>query len=74
MSRRNFERRLHLVVALLGQVLIAVRQQADLRRLTGLSGILRRHPGILELENVELDFQPRDEIVAAFAEPSSTDR
>ena len=39
----DFEHRLHLVVALLGQILIALRQQADRRRLAGLAGILRRH-------------------------------
>ena len=61
----DFQRRLHLVVALLGQVLIAVRQQADGRRPSGLAGILRRHVRVFELEEVEFDLEPRDEIVAA---------
>ena len=61
----DFQRRLHLVVALLGQILIAVRQQADRWRRAGLAGILRRHVRVFELEEVEFDFQPRDEIVAA---------
>src|SRR6478736_6444970 len=37
------QHRLHLVVALLGEILIAVRQQAHRRRLARLAGILRRH-------------------------------
>ena len=61
----DFQRRLHLVVALLGQILIAVRQQADGWRPSGLAGILRRHVRVFELEEVEFDLQPGDEIVAA---------
>ena len=41
-AAQDLQHRLHLVVALLGQVLIAVRQQADRRRRAGLAGILRR--------------------------------
>ena len=61
----DFQRRLHLVVALLGQILIAVRQQADRWRPPRLAGIFRRHVGVFELEEVEFDFEPCDEIVAA---------
>jgi hypothetical protein len=61
----DLEHRLHLVVALLGQVLIALRQQAHGRRLPGLAGILGRHPGIFELEDVAFDFEPGDEVIAA---------
>ena len=64
----DFQRRLHLVVALLGQILIAVRQQADRRRGAGLAGILRRHAGVLQLEKMEFDLQTRDEVVAALVE------
>ena len=64
----DFQRRLHLVVALLGQILIAVRQQADRGRPPGLAGIFRRHVGVFELEEVEFDFQPRDEIVTALSQ------
>jgi len=46
----DLQRRLHLVVALLGQVLIAVREQADIRRISRLPGILRCHLGVIELE------------------------
>ncbi len=64
----DFQRRLHLVVALLGQVLIAVREQADGRRPSGLAGILRRHVRVFELEEVKFDLEPRDEIVAALSQ------
>ena len=71
----DLEHRLHLVVALLGQILIAVRQQADRGRLAGLAGILRRHLGVFELEDVEFDLEAGDEIVAALVRASSsTDR
>ena len=64
----DFQRRLHLVVALLGQILIAVREQADGGRASGLAGVFRRHVRVFELEEVEFDLQPRDEIVAALSE------
>ncbi len=65
----DLQHRLHLVVALLGQVLIAVRQQADIGRRARLAGVLRRHLRVFELEDVEFDFQPGDEIVAALCKP-----
>ena len=61
----DFEHRLHLVVALLGQILIAVRQQADIGRRARLSRMLRRHFGVFELEDVEFDLETGDEVVAA---------
>ena len=64
----DFQRRLHLVVALLGQILIAVRQQAHRRRPPGLAGILRRHVRVFQLEEVEFDLEARDEIVTAASE------
>ena len=64
----DFQHRLHLVVALLGQILIAVRQQADIGRRARLSRMLRRHFGVFELEDVEFDFEARDEIVAALCQ------
>src|ERR1700693_6250404 len=64
----NLEHRLHLVVALLGQILIAMREQADIRRLAGLARILRRHFCVFEFENVELDLEAGDEVIAAPAE------
>ena len=68
----DLEHRLHLVVALLGQILIAVRQQADIRRLAGLAGIFGRHLCVFELEDVEFDLESGDEIVAALAQASSS--
>ena len=65
----DFQHRLHLVVALLGEILIAVRQQADVGRRARLSGMLRRHLCVVELEDVEFDFEPGDKIVAAFCQP-----
>ena len=61
----DLQRRLHLVVALLGEILVAVRQQADRRRRAGLAGMLRRHVRVFQLEEVEFDLEPRDKIVAA---------
>jgi hypothetical protein len=63
----DFQRRLHQVVALLGQILIAVREEADGRRPARLAGILRRHVGVVELEEMEFDLEACDEIVAARA-------
>ena len=59
---------IHLVVALLGQVLVALVQQGDLGRLARLAGVGGAEPGLLELEEVELDLQPRHEVVAALAQ------
>ena len=59
---------LDLVEALLGQILIAVRQQADRGRAAGLAGVLGRHMRVVELEQVEFDLEPGDEIIAALAE------
>ena len=64
----DFQHRLHLVVALFGQILIALRQQADIGRRTGLPGMLRRHLCIFELEDMEFNFEAGDEVVAAFCE------
>ena len=64
----DLEHRLHLVVALLGQILIAVRQQADVGRRARLAGMLRRHLRVFELEDVEFDLEPGDEVVAAFCQ------
>src|SRR5882757_9965260 len=66
----DLEHRLHLVVALLGEILIAVRQQADIRRLTGLTGVPGRHLGVFEFEDMAFDFETGDEVVAALFEAS----
>src|ERR1700722_2730314 len=61
----DLKHRLHLVVALFGQVLIAVREKTDRWWLARLARILRRHFGGFELEDVALDFKSGQEIVAA---------
>ena len=64
----DIEHRRHLVVALLGQVLVAVREQADFRRLSGLARVFGRHLRVFELEDVKLDLEAGDEIEAALTE------
>jgi hypothetical protein len=58
------ECRLHLVVALLGQILVALGDEAHLRRLAGLGGVGRRHARIVELEDMELDLEAGHEFLA----------
>ena len=53
--------RFHLVVALFGEQLIAVREQLDIRRRAGLAGVRAAHVLRGELEDVKLDLQPGDE-------------
>ena len=64
----DVEHRRHLIVTLLGQILVAVRKQADLRRTAGLARVLGRHLRVFELEDVKLDLEACDEIEAALAE------
>ena len=64
----DIEHRGHLVVALLGQVLVAVREQADFRWLSGLARVFGRHLRIFEFEDVKLDLEAGDEIEAALTE------
>ena len=61
----QFERRLHEIVALLGQILIAMREQRNFRRLARLAGVLGGGAAILELEQMKLDFDSRLEVEAA---------
>ena len=59
---------IHLVVALLGQVLVALVQQRHvgrLARLAGLACVTDAELALLQLEEMELDFQAGDEVVAA---------
>ena len=62
---------IHLVVALLGQVLVALVQQRHvgrLARLAGLAGIADAELALLQLEQMELDFEAGDEVVAAIGQ------
>ena len=61
----QFERRLHEIVALLGQILIAMREQRNFRRLARLAGVLGGRAAVLELEQMKLDFNSRLEVEAA---------
>ncbi|MGY3646098.1 hypothetical protein ACVWW2_001389 [Bradyrhizobium sp. LM4.3] len=62
---QNLQHRLHLIEALLGEVLIAVAEQAHRGRRAWLSRILRAHMRVVELEDVEFDLEACNEIVAA---------
>ena len=68
---QDLQDRVHLVVALLGQVLVALVQQRHVGRLAGLAGVGRiaeAELALLQLEEMELDFEAGDEIVAAVAQ------
>ena len=67
-AAQDLQHRLHLIKTLLGEVLIAVREQAHRRRRAGLAGVLRAHMRVVELEDMEFDLEAGDEIVAAAAE------
>ncbi len=60
-AAEDIDHRLHLVEALLGQILVAVESRLTAGRLTGLAGILRREFRVFELEDVELDLEAGDE-------------
>src|ERR671937_409610 len=59
---------LHLIEAVLGQILVALSDQADLRRLPRPSGIGRIKAGIVDLENMKLDFEPGHVVEAGIGE------
>ena len=58
-----------LVVAVLGQVLEAVRDRAHPRRVRGPARLLRLQHGVFELGDVQLDLEPGDVVVAACPQP-----
>src|SRR6516225_969078 len=64
----DLKRRLHQVVTLLGQILISLRQKAHRGRLPRLAGVLRRHAGVVQFEDVEFDLEPGEEVITAIAE------
>ena len=68
---QDLEDGIHLVVALLGQVLVALVQERHvgrLARLAGLAGVTDAELALLQLEEMELDFQAGDEVVAAIGQ------
>ena len=67
-AAENFQGRIEHVVARLGEILIALREQAHLRRLRRPGRIGRRKPRILDLEQVEFDLQSGEKIEARFGQ------
>ena len=65
---QDLQDRVHLVVTLLGQVLIALVQQGHVGRFAGLAGVRNAKLRRLQLEEMEFDFEAGDEIVAALAQ------
>ena len=63
-SAKNFHRRIEHVEARFGEILMALREQADLRRFRRPGCVGRRQPRVLQLEQMEFDFEPRTEIEA----------
>ena len=57
LAAQRLEDRLHLIEARFGQVLVALGDQADLGRFAGPGGIGRIETRIVELEDMELDFE-----------------
>src|SRR5262249_59876617 len=65
----DFEDWLDLIETRFRQILIALRQQADSRRLARPSGIARGEARIVELENVKLDFEAGYVVEPGIGEP-----
>jgi hypothetical protein len=58
LAAHDLEDRLHLIEAVLGQVLVALGEQAHVGRLAGPGGIAGIQPRVIQLEDVELDLEP----------------
>ena len=65
---QDLQDRVHLVVALLGQVLIALVEQRHVGWLARLAGIAVAELRLFQLEQMEFDFEAGDEIIAAIGE------
>ena len=65
---QDLEDWVHLVVALLGQVLIALVEQRHVGRLARLAGVAGAEARPFQLEEMELDFEAGDEVEAAIAQ------
>ena len=61
---QQFHRRIEHVVAGFGEILVALRQQADVGRFRRPGRVGRRQTRIRQLEQMELDFQSGNEIEA----------
>ena len=56
--RRMLEDRIDLIEARFGQILKALRDQLTVRRLARPGGVGGREPRVLDLEQMEFDFEP----------------
>jgi hypothetical protein len=65
----RLERRIDLIETALGKILVALVEQAHLGRARRPGGVLRRQPRILQLEQMEFDFQAGEVIEAGGLEP-----
>ena len=65
----RLQRRVELIEASLGQILVALIEQAHLGRLRRPGGVGRRKPRVFKLEEMEFDFEPGEEIEAFTPEP-----
>ncbi len=68
LAANGFEHRLHQVEARLGEIGIAGRDEADLRRLGWPGRGLGLDPRVVELEDMEFDLKPRHVVVAGVGE------
>ncbi len=68
-AAHGLEDRLHLVEPRLGQILVALGDEADRRRLARPSRVRRVEPRVVELEDVELDLEPGQIVETCVGEP-----
>ena len=67
-AAQDLDRRIEHVVTALGEILVALREQAHLRRLRRPGGVGRRQPRVLQLEQMEFDFEAGEIVEAGFGE------
>ena len=65
----RLQRRVDLIEAALGEILIALVEQAHLGRLRRPGGVCGREPRVLQLEQMEFDFEAGEEIEARRLQP-----
>ena len=65
----RLQRRVDLIEARLGQILVALIEQAHLGRLRRPGGVLRREPRVFQLEEMKFDFEPGEKSKPSRREP-----
>ena len=65
----RLQRRVDLIEAALGEILIALIEQAHLGRARRPGGVFRREPRVLQLEQMKFDFEPGEVIEAGVLQP-----